>query len=50
MKIYFAFSYLKGDYSTDFFYLSYGAKGKGQPLYIVIKDFIVSTLVIAHVL
>lgn len=51
MKISLAFSYLERDYSTNFFFcLSYGAKGKGQPLYLVIKAFVVSTLIIAHIL
>lgn len=51
MKI-LAFSYLKGDYSTDFLlsHLTYGAKGKGWPLYRVIKAFVLSTLIIAHFL
>ena len=50
MKISLTFSYLKGDYSTDFFYLTYGTKGKGWPLYHIIKVYVLSMLVIVHFL
>lgn len=53
MKIAWLFLTWKGITAPFFFLcvcLSYGAKGKGQPLYLVIKAFVVSTLIIAHIL